>query len=333
MYLSERVGDAMEQAERAILAGLREDRNQLLPAEAAVRYDGLDAESAAELVARVGSTADGCRFLIDAWTGLREPLADNRAWSPEQEVHALRLLGFGPRLIADPRALDLAVASRAVRKPEFAVTLRCWVEGHLQTYFNRDAVQRACERAPASVEQAFAFLQGVADGEIARLEGVLDGYLQNGDDRDAVIAREVEKAGVLASFDPSPQGEQLRRWQQSLTRDMLRTVEGLTKRRRAEGLLIEATSPDPADARSDEAEAVAVSPETPAAPEEGQTEESNGPNEAIVQEMCVKDEDRAAGPAVATGTTEREEELRLNRHERRRRDALLRKANLKPRRR
>ena len=67
--------------------------------------------------------------------------------------------------------------------------------------------------------------------EVAQLTRRMEAAMQECDDQSEDARQE---AAILASFDPSMEGERLRRYQSSLSRELLRTIEALAKLRREE---------------------------------------------------------------------------------------------------
>lgn len=225
--LSDRVREAADRVESARLERCREAAGRLLPASYLYLRNGPDGLDLDALRAEVEGSAEGCRWLIERWAHLLRESQRGRGWDEGDEFHATRLLGRSP---ADPAReaaiLEVVMANRVLARPEARVTPQNWSDG-IGDGYGRLAVMEACMRQPADRDEARSRLIRAAGDEMARLEGVLALRLREGD----VGASEAKRVGRKAWFDPSPEGERLRRHQSALHRELIRTLEALARLR------------------------------------------------------------------------------------------------------
>ena len=230
--LSKRVRDAVTGVEEAQHSKLVEAYEQLLPDAFAYakefRDKGPDGLNLGQLRQDVEASAEGCRWLLEVWAPMLRAAKDGSYWTEPQEFHAIRLLSKGPEpWITDPAILDFVVADRMLLLPTVELTPENWTDG-LGVASRKHAVILACERKPSNRAEAAAVLVRVAENEVARLEGVLAVREREGD----LHTGDAEEAGLLAMFDPSTEGERLRRYQLSLDRELRRALEALAKLRK-----------------------------------------------------------------------------------------------------
>ena len=89
---------------------------------------------------------------------------------------------------------------------------------------DRESAWRAWETRPSDRGEAMAVLSMIVDREVARLKS-LEAV------RAASYDEELGEAADLASFDPSPEGEKIRRHLASLHRQLMKTLDTLAKGR------------------------------------------------------------------------------------------------------
>jgi hypothetical protein len=325
--LYQQVSDAMARAERAGADRHRDALRKLLPTAAEAASSRLDPTDARQLRTLVETTADGCHHLLSVWQGLRASVQAGQPWDDEQELHVIRLLGFGHTAINDPDMLDVLVANRLARDPK--LNEYSWRDGPFKIYFGYSAGPKALTRKPANVPQAFALMVKTADDEIARLANVLAER-----DRAPDAAQVINPATTHAITGTSVDVEKMRKYREVLSRELFRTLDVLGKVRKEqeshrkemriganEAISGEASAVEEGDRHADYREPVPVS-----APNEPISTPERDANEAIVQVMNAIGDDRAAKIAAPTVPAEAAEAPPANRWERRRRAALARQA-------
>jgi hypothetical protein len=192
-------------------------------------------EDPAVLVGRLEATADGCRWLLQQWTRLGQVVRDGLAWFNQDQRLALRLLGQrddGLDSPADPRTALIRQAAAGwheLLSAEHRVSL--WDGWPAADDDRPDPEPGEIERGQAELAQARAdwvglagALQEIADGSCARLAGLLAA-------RQAAEASDHDAAELAAraSFDDSPEGERLHRYQMAWNRSLLRTLDMIWK--------------------------------------------------------------------------------------------------------
>lgn len=215
--LSAKVRDAVRRVDEARHNRIEAIASTLVPPAGKPESDGNEGRMPSELVRELEAAAEGCGWLIQSWRSLREAIEERGdAWTDAQEWTVARLLGADRGDALDSDLFDLVVANRVLRGA------RRWREGLSST--------GAGERVPAWEEAIAVLLAGI--GRIlARLEA-----LRVDRERDGSAENARKTAANLASFDPSPEGERLRRYQHATHREFLKAVEALaTLRSRQRG--------------------------------------------------------------------------------------------------
>jgi len=353
LSLSGRVEEAMGKASRARRDRFEDALQKLLPiAEEVKERRRLPRESAAWLRDQVEASAEGCQRLLAIWRELRDAAASGTPWSHEQELQAVRTMGFGPNMIGDTETLDLLVANRSLLYPRGRIDRYSFCDGTMEIYFKWDLLEEGFSRQPATPADAFALLLAAADRAIARLEG-LRARRQSEDPTDG-NAEAAERAGVLASFDVSDDGERLRRYQLSLHRELRRTIGAIAQLRREQDKLIKAESNCVLDCvdlneehelpiqpeHSETVEDVNPEPEPPdtearrGSPDPAETDDRrlpdtvSAPNEATVQVLFATGDLRAAESAATDAPNEANRSQRRRRKEMKRRFEQARRAKI-----
>ncbi|ODU01393.1 MAG: hypothetical protein ABS79_01780 [Planctomycetes bacterium SCN 63-9] len=238
------------------------------------------------------ATSAGCRLLINHWERLREIVRSHRSWDELELVHAMRLMANQPISFTDePRLLDMAIASRRLHRPDVAVTTLMLIETRGNP-FSSAIMADACARQPRSRAEARQVLVDMTTAEIERLQSVLDEREALGDP----FRAELKEADRVASFDPSTEGARVRNYQSTLHRELLRTLDMLTKLQKERRANDEGT-PAPNEANSDHiADASTPEPDVP----DPQLGGAPAPNEAnfipIVQEKVASEQPRSVAP-------------------------------------
>ncbi len=242
------------------------------------------------IVFRLESTAAGCRWLLDRWAELRAELDQGRLWSHDQQVNAVRMLGKRP--------LDGTSCHDVVDPFQWCADIERPDDDDLERRERcaRWLLRQLDERLPAPELETLAAFQGIAERAMARLETIAATHRRRA---------EADDPAARLSFDASAEGERLRRYQFSCSRNLFRGLDALIKVRRS-GL--QATG----DERSEEdglppfaEETVAVKPEVgdgamgaidPVVPAGGIVEPTAGP----VLELAPATSDREDPPEGPT---------------------------------
>jgi hypothetical protein len=211
-------------------------RDQLL-AEKKPRtsFSGLaeDPDDPARLVLRLESTAAGCQWMLDGWAELRAILDEGLAWQPPDKLKAIRLLGRQPiEAVEDDDIAILFLAcyvidARSRRDVDpFAELWNELLPGEEAIIKQRLSDRQVDDLLPDDESAAQAALLGLVGKAVARLEELARAHRQRAE------ADAAQQAARL-SFDPSQEGERLRRYQSSCTRSLFRSLDTLLKIRRA----------------------------------------------------------------------------------------------------
>ena len=179
------------------------------------------AEDPAGTVDALEQSAFGCDWLLRKWAGLRDLALGRRGWTSDATRLALRLLGHRPEAASPPDDPDAAVVLAAA--------------GALH------------DGDPTGADPAVASFAALADRAIARLEPLRDAGWSAVErpERNAVLSN--------ARLDTSPSGRLRHRYTQDAERSIGRSIDLLTKFRKAEQAAAElpprSFRPDPAAAR------------------------------------------------------------------------------------
>src|SRR5947209_10646546 len=187
-------------------------------------------DNPAAFLAGLEKTAEGCRWLLDHWIGLRVLLECDLAWTYSDMYRLVRLLGKYPiEAINDPKLNAIFLAWDAV-VPGSAE--RFWKECkkckpvHDPGFSDLGRWREIAER-PADAAAAVTFFERLMDEQVARLEELLEVYEEIAGDDPAELAD-------CASFDGSAEGERLRRSLSAQRRELRQTLELLMKMRKGE---------------------------------------------------------------------------------------------------
>jgi hypothetical protein len=195
----------------------------------------LDPNDPAVLVRKLESTAAGCHWLRRCWEELRGQLEPGKFWQSQDRLKAVRLLGRQPLdAIEDRRVAEIFLASRALSPAgggafdDLSSEIGTGAHEHYQKEVKARWSDLPSREEP---EQCRKLLLHLVDHAIERLEAKLEVYEENAD----VIA---ERTVARLSFDPSPEGETMRRHQMRCTNAFFRAIEMYRKYqrdKRAEG--------------------------------------------------------------------------------------------------
>jgi hypothetical protein len=175
-------------------------------------------------------SAEGCRWLLDHWAGLRTLLDRDSGWTYGDMFRLVRLLGKYPvEAINDPALNAVFLAWDAV-VPGWAE--RFWSEckrckpRHDPGFSDFGRWREIADR-PADAAQGVLFFYTLIDEQVARLEELLEVNEEIADD-------EASELADRASFDGSASAERLRRMQTARSRELRQTLELLIKLRKSE---------------------------------------------------------------------------------------------------
>ncbi len=178
------------------------------------------------VVLALEATALGCAWMLDRWAELRALLDKGLPWQPHDQFKAVRLLGRQPLDAIDDRRVNGIYAASWALHEEAGNPLQgvCTEldDAERKRFIARLNDRRAARDMPVDAAAAEVELRGLIDEEESRLEGVLAGHL----------ARAEATAVARASFDESPTGERLRRYEQASERSLVGLLEALRKHRR-----------------------------------------------------------------------------------------------------
>ena len=193
-----------------------------------------DPDDPAKIVLGLESTVAGCRWLLEAWKGLRDVLESGLAWQPHEKIKAIRLLGKQPLDAFSDRDVALVfIASHAI-EPEYShafYELRCEID--------EDSFKRHKARLGRWSRRGIAFADAAAAREalVLLVEKATERLRVIENQRKQVALKIGELRSDILSFDESKTGEQLRRHLGSCNRLLLRNVEAVGKlhRNQAQG--------------------------------------------------------------------------------------------------
>jgi len=187
-------------------------------------------DNPAAFVARLEETSEGARWLRDRWIEMRCLIISDEGWTFNDEYKIVRLLGKQPiEAINDPELNELFLAWETI---EEKWGTRFWEHMQQNTLYDDPAFSGWClwreiVPRPESPEAAVAFLRGLADREITRLDELIDDL----EELEGVDALELAEQ---ASFLNTDAGERLRRFVTARTRELHRTIDLLAKLRKAD---------------------------------------------------------------------------------------------------
>ena len=137
------------------------------------RMDRREADNPACLKRALEVTAEGCRWMIRRWEGLKGNLRAGQMWHFPEEYDAVRLLGLRPeQVMTEPEVFKIKVACQKIHPDAWSV----W-EGVLQAQMGAEEkcfYIKQVERFEAGAkfethEAAYAYLNNIIERELARL--------------------------------------------------------------------------------------------------------------------------------------------------------------------
>jgi hypothetical protein len=203
----------------------------------------------AVLVRRLEAFPEGCRWLLDRWTELRNLLDRGLPWSHHDRFTFVRLLGKeGIEAVSDP-ALSEIVLAWDVLDPgagrEFWEVCQKLTPRDHPGLCGRMAWREVVDR-PAGQPEARNVVEAVIHRAIDHLENLLAGHHERGETAAPLLAD-------TAAFDASVAGERLHRFQTARGREFLRTLETLLQlrqKREAAGMGKLAEGEEPATSKT-----------------------------------------------------------------------------------
>jgi hypothetical protein len=244
------------------------------------------------LVNDLEATGAGCEWLLEQWAALRGLLERDIPWLAPDKLKAVRLLGRHPIDAID--AEDVAgvyLASHVLLNEggaPFQEVLNELPPDQLPRYEKYLKRRRYDTLAPKDADAARQMLREIVNRAVMVLEDKAGAYRE----LDEINA---QTAGNRLSWDDTPEGERLRRYELTCQRAWLRMFELLLKVRRTGEELDFATSglpggsapaanPDAIDTPAPPVANVITRPEEPVKmpdpPNEANSERENAPNEA-----------------------------------------------------
>lgn len=201
------------------------------PSGLGIRNPPLLGDDPARTVAELESTPEGCRWLLNQWTELRNAAAMGRAWLTAEKFRACRLLGRQPTQAADDYAIsDLFMACHVLTdgsESPFHELKALMSSTEYDAYAARLLARRADERRPATPEEATELLLATVDRAMTHLKTRLAEYEKASGEPGGRAER------LRGSFDPGQQMARLHREQSTLRREFLKVLEALERRKRA----------------------------------------------------------------------------------------------------
>lgn len=214
--------EAMALGKQLFARGLKPQKS--IPRRAAVP------DNPACIVRRLRRTVAGCLWMLGRWAELKAILNRNLPWQASDKFKLVRLLGWEPlAAVHDPRVARLLLACHVLNgkqgSPYEEITgelnddQRIWFEKHIAAR-NWDSLR------PEDATQARNLLLLIVTQAIERLELPAE----QSHERDL---RDAETAADRLSFDFSPEGEYLRRYELKCENAMHKAIGQFLKLRRA----------------------------------------------------------------------------------------------------
>jgi hypothetical protein len=190
-------------------------------------------EAAAQLVAELESTLEGCRFLLEHWRELKMRLNCERGWKPFEMFMCMRLTGREPLDVLDEppgELMDIFLACRKIdgsdRVPFKELRLCVGHDIEFEIIFERLQGMGYEARTPASEDHARSILDNLVDRYTCRIEELFRAYQERS------LLEATERARRLI-FDPGDGAEKARRYGDICVRQMTLACEELIKIRRS----------------------------------------------------------------------------------------------------
>ena len=183
------------------------------------------------LVLHLQATAGGCQWMLDQWSKLRSILDEGQNWQSPDKFKAVRLLGRQPLEAADDRdVLMVFVACQVMEGRSEKIIPEIFYE--LQKHEREPYAERLAGRGiegirPEDAAAAVQALLDVVERAMARITVKADAHHRRAE-VDAGLAAD------CLSFDDSPAGERLRRYELASGRGVARSLSSLHNHRRSD---------------------------------------------------------------------------------------------------
>jgi hypothetical protein len=186
-----------------------------------------DPNNPALLILRLERTVGGCRWLLDRWAELRARLEPGEVWAAPDQFKAIRLLGKHPLdAVDDTEVIQIYTASFKLL-PEGPGNGKAFspLDSELERAFHEDDVyykemkkRPLAQLTPPDADAAREVLKALVDRHTSRLKLIL---LQNQE----IAAADAAEAPNRLAFDPSHEGDKLRRYVLSAARLVNQTIK------------------------------------------------------------------------------------------------------------
>ena len=160
------------------------------------------------------STAAGCRWMLDRWSDCPDILDQGQKWQLDEKVKAIRLQGMRPSNCETGEWESRVRIFKELQSPRSIAI------------FERAIAVQLEPQVPEGQAVAPSALLKLVERMTARLETLAAGHRKRAE---AEAAQQV----ALLSFDPSNEGERLRRYQSSCSRSLFRSFDTLIKLQRS----------------------------------------------------------------------------------------------------
>ena len=169
---------------------------------------------------RLESTKTGCLWLLEQWAELGSILENNGAWLAPARFKAARLMGTFPGDPLTPLGFDAMLRDCPVLDPNAAD-----LAGMLSPEGHEDAAERSTAAVLAEPTDARQDLLEMVKNQTERIEARLVEHEERAELEEIMSNHHL-------SFDESPQGERLRRYELIFHRFVFQTIEKFSRRNR-----------------------------------------------------------------------------------------------------
>ena len=232
----------------------------------------------AVFVRQLEQTREGCRWLLDRWLEFRNLIHREVKWQEADFFRFIRLQGkAGVEAVYDP-ALNALFQAWDLIWPGAGKSCwkRCREQANQRDPAHSDSMAwRQIADGPAGVPQAWELLRGIVSAHASRLEMRI---------KEFTAIAELEEVELLdrAVFDTSPMLDRHRKYQASLGRELLRTVDTLRKLQKDASAMTEEASRPRSERPVEETRASVPEAEQPE-PAAAEGNSSNEPNDSMMQ--------------------------------------------------
>jgi hypothetical protein len=189
---------------------------------------GSDPDSPLRLIRRLESTHVGCDWLLARWAELRARLELGKSWHSPDKLRAIRLLGRQPLDAADDDdVLSIFIACHVIDPQHSSAyyEIRSDADGADWKRYERRLDKRVAEQPrPSNEVEAREVLSQIVQRATSRLKEKAEACRQ----RAELVAN---LSTDRLSFDDSPEGERLRRYQTTCGRSLHKAIDSIVKLR------------------------------------------------------------------------------------------------------